>query len=363
MARLRRIAVDQYVGQVGVSLFFMLSGFFLIRKPFSFQRPAKVVVQTFCYSAVCTAVALFAYPHLPFLMHADMPWRGRVLAYYAYMGLVPVLNNAYWFITAYVLMVLFSPLVNMAFSRLSRTQVLWFMAVAGFLSIMPYVTFSEFAYNGLFWTTVTYALLCYALGGWIRLYGDAMRDRLNWPAIIGYALVSYLALAVFLHAARRQGTVARFFAWQPRSIYGTIPLLAMGLSAMVLLMVSAGHGRRRLRHGSPRPRRMARMGSALGSSVFGVYLIHQNWLIGNDVWRVAGWLAPEPSGFAWKAVILATIIVVTFAVLSACSWCFDRVVVSPVQRAVGRLLAGSAMERFACGLSFAAKADRTGGGS
>ena len=346
------VGVDQYAGQVGVSMFFMLSGFFLARRPFTFQRPVKVVVQTFCYSAACTLIALFVYPHMPALMHPDMPWRGRDLAYYLYMGLAPTLNDAYWFITAYVLMILFSPLANLAFRRLSSTQILWFMAVAGFLSVMPYVTFSGFAYNGLFWTTPVYALLCYAAGGWIRLYGAGVRARVSWPLAVGYGLVAFLALSAFIHAAQEQGPLARFLAWKPRSIYGTIPLLAVVFSAMVLLLVSAPrragarpvHG---ARGGSP----LSGLGGVLGSTVFGVYLIHQNWLIGNDVWRVAGWLAPEPQGALRKALMLGAVVVVSFVVLAVCSWCFDRVLVTPVQRLVSRLLAGSAAERFAAGLS------------
>lgn len=340
------VALDNFAGQFGVSTFFMLSGFFLIDRPFSFKRPVKVVVQTFCYSTACTALMGLVYPHIPLLRQANMPWHGDVLAFHLYMGLAPVINNAYWFITAYVLMTLFSPLANLALHRLSRPQSLWFMCLAGFLSVLPYISFSGFAYSGLFWTTPVYALLCYAVGGWIRMHGRSVRWTPSAHHIATYAVGAYALLTLFVQASRQSAAPARFFGWKPMSLYGTLPLLEIGMSAMVLLALSRGP-----RHRSAIPGAAGRMVNAVAASTFGVYLIHQNVMVGGDVWRLAGMLAPPPHGAAIGVILLGAIVPGSFAVLSVVSWCFDHLVVRHVQDLAVRLLDGSRLERFAAGLS------------
>lgn len=342
------IGVDQFGGQFGVSTFFMLSGFFLVDHPFSFKRPVKVLAQTFCYSAVCTAVMGLVYPHIGFLRQPNMPWHGVDLVFYLYIGLAPVINNAYWFITAYVLMTLFSPLVNLALARLTRSQALWFMCLAGFLSVMPFISFSGFAYNGLFWTTLVYALLCYAIGGWIRLHGRSLRRSPGMLHVLIYGVLAYAGLTAFIHVARGQSAVARFFAWKPRSIYGTLPLLAVILSAMILLALSRGP-----KHRSTLPTMSGKVVNAVAASTFGVYLIHQNMLVGSDVWRIAGRIAPAPSphGIVQAAFVLVAVVLAVFALLSACSWIFDNLVVRPLQNLAARALNGSRAERFAAELS------------
>ena len=40
-------SIDQYFGQVGVCIFFTITGFFLVKKDFRLSRVVRTVVQTF----------------------------------------------------------------------------------------------------------------------------------------------------------------------------------------------------------------------------------------------------------------------------------------------------------------------------
>ena len=57
--------VVQY-GQVGVTLFFMISGYFLVNKPFKWSRVSKTWLQTWLYGMICLAATLLlrAFYHL-----------------------------------------------------------------------------------------------------------------------------------------------------------------------------------------------------------------------------------------------------------------------------------------------------------
>lgn len=111
--------VVQY-GQVGVSIFFIISGYFLVRKTFTWQRIFKTWFQMFCYSFISLiAVLIIArFTTLPNsiapLLSGDDLWR-TVL-----WSIVPFIYGSYWFITAYVCLLLLAPFINCLFKHLSR---------------------------------------------------------------------------------------------------------------------------------------------------------------------------------------------------------------------------------------------------
>lgn len=341
------IAADQYLGQFGVTIFFLLSGYFLVQKPFDINRIVKIVVQTFCYSAVCLIIAICVVPNIHAFKHADMPWGGVTLVRYLYIGLFPIVNNAYWFITAYVLMIVFSPIVNVLFRLLTAKQAMWFIGVVGGFSILPYISFTGFAYNGLFWTTIVYAIFGYAIGGWIRLYGQSIHVHVSWLLIAIYTVFSFGVLLAFIEAARLQIGIAQFFAWAPRSIYGTLPLLPLLLSACIIFRISIS---------TKNPLKIdnrfgAIVTNTIASSVFGIYLIHQNIIIGNDLWKIVGMIVPAPDGIFRKAVVCLLIGIGVFMLLSLCSFVFDRLVVRPLQSVILSYIKKTSLNGFVMSLN------------
>lgn len=323
------IAVDQYGGQVGVSLFFMLSGYFLVGKPPRRGRITKVLVQTFLYSVACFIAAVALAPTGPAVSVRD--W---------YMTFLPFLNDVYWFITAYVLMMAFYPFLNMLFEHCTGRSMLTFIALLLSLSVIPYVSFTGFRYNGLFWTTVVYAVCGYCVGGWIRLYGSRVWDRpacrLPWVLVGGCA--GFVLLAMFVHAAREQWGPARFFSWQVRSIYGSFPLFAIEFAAMLLLWVA----RVSSDHGAGEHPTLSRVINAVAASTFGVYLIHQNpYASFRLIWPALSSILPSPPhGFIAITAFLTVETIVLFAVLSLASMVYDRILVRPMQRLVLKVLPG-----------------------
>lgn len=323
------IAVDQYGGQVGVSLFFMLSGYFLVGKPYRRGRIAKVLTQTFLYSVACFAVTIVLVPDGPAMSARD--W---------YMALLPFLNDVYWFITAYVLMMAFCPFLNTLFEHCTARRMLGFVALLLVLSVIPYVSFTGFRYNGLFWTTVVYAVCGYCIGGWISMYGSHVWDwpvfRLPWVCVGG--CTGFALLTLFVHAAREQWGPARFFSWQVRSIYGSFPLFAIAFAAMLLLWTS----RVSSNHGAWNHPILSRIVNAVAASTFGVYLIHQNpYMSFRLIWPALSSVLPSPAhGFAAIVGLLFVETIVLFAVLSPASMLYDRILVRPVQRLMMRTVPG-----------------------
>lgn len=316
------LAYDQYAGQFGVSLFFLLSGYFLVDKPFSAWRIGKTIVQTFCYSFVCLIVGL--------LLGVDVSVKD------IYRSLLPVINNMYWFITAYVLMLMVSPVLNMLIDRYDRRTVR--RAIIGLISlgVLPYVTFMGFAYNGLQWTTAVYAITGYLIGGYIRRYRS---DCLRWSGV-GWLIVSIMAgfalLTAFLWSAQHQIAPARFFAWQPRSIYGSLPVFALGAASLAFTLLARNSLLFGPVHASSAHSRFVALKpvvvNAVASTTFGIYLIHQQPIAAGLIWSMVSRAVPKPGGMLQAAAYMLLETLVLFIVLGVISFIMDALVVRPIWR-------------------------------
>ncbi len=139
-----------------VNTYALISGYLLCQKPFRSGRILRLWFQTLFYSAGLTLVMM-----LPVPGGGQRPAMHEIL-----MSIFPITMDHYWFMTAYVIMVLFSPLMNAALKRLDRKQHLILMCLLLGLfslpkSILPVrLEFDDFGYSGL-WFLVVYVVAAY----------------------------------------------------------------------------------------------------------------------------------------------------------------------------------------------------------
>ncbi len=139
-----------------VNTYVLISGYLLCKKPFRSGRIVKLWLQTFVYSAGILLVMMLPIPggHYRPMMHELLT------------AVFPITMTHYWFMTAYVIMVLFSPLLNLALWRLDRKQHLMVICLLLSLfslpkSILPVrLEFDDLGYSGL-WFLVVYVIAAY----------------------------------------------------------------------------------------------------------------------------------------------------------------------------------------------------------
>lgn len=244
---------------VAVNVYVLLSGYFLSVSVFSWKRVIRVIAQTLFYTVLIPPV-LALLGILSFSEVTDI--------YRIWNSIFPVQSGHYWFVTAYVVMALFSPLLNAALKALDQKRLLQvtaglllFFCIGKSISPLQFAT-DKYGYDfGWF-------LVLYLIGGYIRRFGAGFFDSMKKSAALYFASCILIAAAelflTFLYG--RYGVLAYY--WTVPFHYNFLPCLtgALGLFFTFYHMhIEEGRLSGLIRFASP--------------AVFGVYLIHEQ----NDV--------------------------------------------------------------------------------
>lgn len=312
--------IVQY-GQVGVSVFFIVTGYFLIRKPFTFRRPVAAWAHMWVYAVTIYVVGLLAATRFPFIMPTG------TAAYEAFLwSVTPGLWGSYWFMTAYLVLLLLSPYINHVFLTMSARMSGALIALLAFFSL--WLLYGNRVGN---WTNVVYAALGYMIGAWIRLY----RDRIpRWisarRALWGTVVASSVVMLLFNRLSLGASSLVKFFHWDAQTKPGIQILPIVIAAALFLLTIDA---RRPLRADS----RAGRAVISVSASMFGVYLIHENTLIYRHFWPLLE--RPfAPHGGVERVLDWALVTVMAFVLLSVVAWVVDHLAAQRVSQGLAKLV-------------------------
>ncbi len=179
---------------VCVNVYVLISGYFFGESRFRLGKIAGIWCQVFFYSVVIAAVCMAA---------GIADYRQYFDLYNLQFFVFPVINGHYWFATAYLLMYLFSPVMNYAVKGMSRKQLqmLILLLLIPFCfakSILPLPLMVDDCGNSFIW------FLClYLIAAYIRMYGISFLEKKK-KALITYLLSAAgilvaLAFAGFLN--------------------------------------------------------------------------------------------------------------------------------------------------------------------
>ena len=297
---------------VAVNVYVLLSGFFLSEKAFSFRRLGRLWLQILFYT-------LLIPPALALL--GKLSWREALDPYHLWTCLFPVESGHYWFATAYVVMLLFSPLLNAAVRALSRRQLkavvlclLAFFCFGKSLSVLPFGT-DRYGYD-FGWFCCLYLIAAY-----LRRYGSTFlygKKRGGALYLISCAGVAFLSL-ICLYLCGWTGAL-EYYASVPFHYNFLLCLTgALGLFALFSGLRIPENG-------------LAQAVRRISPAVFGVYLIHEHVDVSAG-WAL--WIVGEASEHFWGYLIQLVESVVLLFVLAVCI----DLVRARLFDALGRLLA------------------------
>ncbi|MDR0830363.1 MAG: acyltransferase [Prevotellaceae bacterium] len=140
-------------GKVGVNIFFIISGFFMINSTFKFEKVLKLVLQILFY---CVLVGLF-------LVFLGYPYSIKSIV----VQTVKLFIGTNSFIAAYLLVYILSPIINKMLKVLSNKEHLFLLSIL----LLYFSIFSTFFFMYT-WNYFGWAATCYVVGAWLKLYSN-----------------------------------------------------------------------------------------------------------------------------------------------------------------------------------------------
>ena len=146
-----------FLGELGVNLFILITGYFLINSKFSFKKLIKLIIEVNFYYLITLFVSLTFGNSIEGGIVALFPnFKTTFLRFFA------VIFNRYWFITAYILIYILSPYLNKFIKSLTKNEhkklliiilTIWSI-IPTFFGIFNNNTESLLYYNRFIWLKV-----------------------------------------------------------------------------------------------------------------------------------------------------------------------------------------------------------------
>lgn len=262
-------------GTVGVAVFFMITGFFLINRKEA--SPQKVIEETIYYGIICALAGV----GVKLLAHEEISW-GNILK----TATVSATNGGvWWFATAYVFLLMLVPYINKYATGCSLIEYKKMLAI---IWIFPYS--GDILFSGLY-TSVSKAILFYLIGGFIRRF----KERIKIPPKICLAIlvggwISNSAVSFLEY----EGMIGKLGDIINESLFTCVTACAL-----FILFCNLDLSNKYI--------------NKISSTMYGVYLISDSIVlrefIWNNIWRVN--LQYKQSNFALLAMIsiVGTIVV------------------------------------------------------
>lgn len=212
-------------GKVGVTIFVLISGYFLCTQEFKLSR----------YSVSSKAVL---------------------------NSLMPFTRGAYWFITTYMLLYIFMPFLNVILKHINAKKMAVYVLLGTiFWVIVPMISHADFYYSLLL-----YFFYLYLLGGSIRLgYINLKQKYLVFGAI---AVTVYLIANILIHQPFGEINMWRSFKYMELNTIYTLGVSLFIFNCFTKLKL--GHNK---------------LINYISASTFGVYLMHENMFVRDYLWH------------------------------------------------------------------------------
>lgn len=246
----------QMGGKIGVNIFVIITGYFLVTM--SSLKITKILMiwgQVFFYS-----VGIY----LVFLGTGHIGLDIKELL----KNMFPFIYQRWWFASTYIILYILSPFINKTLTNLSKKDYRFLVMIITVVTcIIPTFFIGSFEVSNFTWF-----VSLYIISGYIRIWEDSNRikSRYYFGMAACIALLTYFSVVLF----DILGLSSSFFSMHATYFYGQ-NILPIFLISLFLFL-----GFKNIEMG------YSKTINTISSATFGVYLIHENYLIREWIWKV-----------------------------------------------------------------------------
>lgn len=245
------------LGNIGVNVFVIITGYFYCNKNFSTKRLSSLFVQVWFYSVILALVVIVGFNYKPSL---------KTLLTIVF----PTLFREYWFFTAYVVLMLISPFINILIKNLSRNNYFCLLLCL----IILWVILPTFTMQGMMWSEIPHFVMFYLIGAYLSKYPENIISKKNSGVLLVVVCFTLLfASTVVINTIPEFISSLSFLKSYGDYFYSRNSVLVVGI-AIGLFAIA--------KNIKPFKNKFI---NAVSSCVFGVYLIHDNPLFREVLWE------------------------------------------------------------------------------
>ncbi len=242
------------LGNLGVIIFVILSGYFLSKSTFKVKRLFQLLAQVLFYS-----VSIYTILCITGIQQINLR--------NTFISLFPTTTSLYWFFTAYTVLYLFTPLINKMLDNMSKKSHLTFnITMLVLWSVAPTLTTNSF-----FGNEIAQFLMFYSIGAYLRKYPDNMlnKKKNNLILVATCALIMMLSVVCILKISEYYPWISKYAAY----FYSRSSIFAIGLAVGLVVFFS-----------NLKPFYSKALNIVSGAT-FGIYLIHDNKFFRTFMWK------------------------------------------------------------------------------
>lgn len=243
----------RYGGSLGVNIFLLITGYFLIDKQFTSKRIIKIWLETLFYTLLLLLIVKIPkYNNLT---------TGNKLLYF-----IPIMSNQYWFITNYLLLSIISPFINILLKSITKIsyQRLLFLFI---LFVIPMFLFDgKSTYiSGNIFGELFISIYIYAIGGYIKLYGIKVLSECKELKLILILIAIYILLFNIIILVNYEGLNYYYFTNMDNPIIIIMSILYFYIFRKIKMKNNI-------------------FINCLSSITLGVYLVHEHPIMKKVLW-------------------------------------------------------------------------------
>lgn len=178
-------------GQIGVGCFLLISAYFLVDQKFSLKRLLRVIGEVLFYNITIYLIWLIKHS-----INGDLV--KNIAIEKAVYSFLPITFTQYWFVTAYIILIILAPFLNKLIDALSKKdfQILLAILIVVFVILGGAFPKGKFittkVMNGMFDGRIYPVFIYYFIGAYIKRFRTERKNN-AWVHLI-ISLIAYLLL-------------------------------------------------------------------------------------------------------------------------------------------------------------------------
>lgn len=273
------------ITQVCVNIYVLISGYFLVKSDFKFQKLIKLWMEVVFYSL---------FQRVLFIVFGIKPFSITSIV----SCFIPVITGRYWFVTIYFGMYMLFPFINILIKAINKTQhaalnFMLFLLLSVTITIEPKLNVFN---TGGGWGIVWFIVL-YLSGAWFSLYyspnGKYLGKLIGWFGISVIIVILVYLSNIFTPIKR---LVMNLFRYDSATSY---------ISSLLLFTAFLNMKFEKIKN--------HKLVSYIAASTFGVYLIHDH--ADTSIWL---WSKLNLSGYMGNISIVLYQIIAVIIIFAIC---------------------------------------------